>query len=67
MQNQLTKLIQKEHTTLGSGKIIVAKYSELEMKQTITFIKYMNQPVMNAAQKMMLKITKKEVLLGKQT
>ena len=42
---------------LSSGKIIVAKHSEIEMKYTITFMKCANQPVMNAAQKMRLKMT----------
>ena len=50
---------------ISSSKIIVAKYSEIEMKQIITFLKYVNQPGMNAAQKMRLKMTKKTVLLRK--
>ena len=33
------------------------------MKYTITFTKYVNQPVMNAAQKMRLKMTKNKVFL----
>ena len=42
---------------LSSGKIIMAKYSKIERKKTITFMKYVNQPVMNAAQEMRLKMT----------
>ena len=44
--------------TLSLGKMIVAKYSEIEMRYTITFMKCANQPVMNAAQKIRLKMTK---------
>ena len=35
----------------------MAKYAEIEMKYTITFLKCVNQPVMNSAQKMRLKMT----------
>ena len=35
----------------------MGKYSEIEIKWTIPFVKHMNQPVMNAAQKMRLKMT----------
>ena len=54
-------------STLGSGKIIVAKYSEIEVKYKITFMKYVNQLGMKAAQKMRLKMTKKTVLLRRNT
>ena len=47
-------------STLSSGKIIVTKYSEIEMKQTITFMKSVNQPVMNAAQQMKLKMRRRK-------
>ena len=65
MKNRLKNLSRK--STLSSGKIIVTKYSEIEMKYTITFMKYVNQPFMNAAQKIRLKMTKNTVLLRKQT
>ena len=52
---------------LSSGKIIVANYSVIEMKWTITFIKYVNQPVMNAAQTMKLKMKINSILIRKQT
>ena len=61
MKNWLKNLSRK--STLSSGKIVVAKYSEIEMKQTITFMKYVNQPGMKAAQKMRLKMTKKTMLM----
>ena len=54
-------------STLRSGKIIVTKYSEILVKWTITFINYVNQPVMNSAQKMRFKMTQKTILLRKQT
>ena len=54
MKNWLKNLSKK--STLSSDKIIVAKYSEIEMKWTITF-RYVNQSVMNAVQNMRLKIT----------
>ena len=44
------KLVEKISLEIP-GKIMVAKYSEIEIKQTITFMKYVNQPVMNAEQK----------------
>ena len=65
MKNWLKNLSRK--STLSSGKIIVAKYSEIELKHIIKFMKYVNQPGMKAAQKMRLKMTKKTVLLRKQT
>ena len=46
MKNWLKNLFRK--STLSSGKIIVAKYSEIDMKSTITFMKYVNQPDKNA-------------------
>ena len=54
-------------STLSSEKITVAKYSGIEMKYTITFMKYVNQPVMNAAQKMRLRMPKKYIISRKQT
>ena len=47
----------------------MAKYSEKQMRKTITFMKYVNQPAMNAAHKMKLKMTKqkKTLMLRKQT
>ena len=60
MQNWLKNLSKK--STLSSRKIIVAKYSEIKMQQTIMFTKYGNQPGMKAAKKTRLKRTKKTVL-----
>ena len=46
MKNGLKKHIQEER--LNSGEIIVAKYSEIERKQKITWMNYVNKPFMNA-------------------
>ena len=45
----------------------MAKYSEIEINYTITFMKYVKQHVMNAAQTMRLKMTTNTVMLRKQT
>ena len=65
MKNWFKYLSRK--STLRSGKIMVGKYPEIEIKQTITFMKYVNQPVMHAAQNMRLRTTKNTVLFRNQT
>ena len=60
MQNWSKNLSRK--STLSCGEIIVAKCLEIEIKQTISFLKHVNQPVMNAEQKMRLKMAKHTVL-----
>ena len=65
---KLLKTLSRKNT-LSSGKIIVAKYSDKEIKKTITFMKYVNQPVMNAVQNMRLKMTRQKntLMLRQQT
>ena len=67
--NCIEKFVKKNSSrknTLSSGKIVVAKYSgKKEIRKTITFMKYVNQLVMNAAQQMRLTIKNKNIIVEK--
>ena len=62
------KLFRK--STLSSGEISVAKYSQIERMFTITCMKHENQPVMNGRRKMRLKkkviVDKEELIMKKE-
>ena len=51
----------------SSGKIRLAKCSEIEIKETITLMKHVNKLVMNAAPKIRLRMTKNTKLMRRQT
>ena len=48
---------------LSSGKIIVAIFSEIEKKLTVTSLKHVNRSLVNVPQKMRLKTTMETLLL----
>ena len=59
----LKKLNLSRLSTQSSGEIIVAKCSEIVIKETITFMKHVNKLVMNAAPNITLRMTKNTNLL----
>ena len=64
------KLVQQTYPDLAHKalvKIVVAKCSEIEIKETSTFMKHVNKPVIVAAPTIRLRMTKNTELLRRQT